>query len=311
MKREDNLRDTPPGGGWGESHKRFYSVSLCLCGFLLFSCGKEPPSPPKPPVAPPRVQEPEPGLPALAEVKFPEWSEVEDEAFLDLPRPAALEPLRWNFGPGERFGYEFTQTHQTRMESRSGGKTGMFQARERSRGTFEFIAGKDRTALVFLKFHTEESIRDGVPAPHEAIEKAPHSKYEAIAKEDGTAEIMKPPGRADAAFFFDALLALGDGERKLKDGWVRTKAAGFAKVGRYECVRLESEFEFAPSSKLGATLQRGRTVAWFAPRERRFARASAVVASSTRTMAQDKDGTWIVTLVDSSTLLRAKLLDGP
>ena len=324
MKEEENSRrgtetqsgffwgipPTPRGGRGGITRRRFFSATLSLCGCFLSSCGKEPPPPPPPP--PPAPAIPQPELPPVADATFPDWNEVEDETFLELPKPATLDPLRWNFAKGERFGYEFTQTHQSRMESRSGGTTGMFQARERSRGTFEFIAGKDRTALVFLKFHTEEAFRDGVPAPREAIEKAPQSKFEAIAKEDGSAEIVKPPGRSDATFFFDALLTLGDGERKLKDGWVRTKSAGFAKVGRYDCVRLESEFEFAPTSGLGATLQRGRTVAWFAPRERRFVRASTVAITSTRTKARSPEGgAWIVTLVDSRTLLRAKLLDTP
>jgi hypothetical protein len=244
-------------------------------------------------------------------VKFPDWSEVDDERFLDLPKPAESAPLRWNFGKGERFGYEVTQTIHQKMESRMGGKSGTLQARDRNQGTFEFTAGKDRTALVFLRFHTVESFRDGVQVPHSEIEKTPPTKIDAIAKEDGTVEIVKPPGRTDAAFFFDAFLALGDGKRPLRDGWVQTRASGFAKVGRFECVRLESEFEFAPASDLGATLQRGRTVAWFAPRERRFVRASTLVATSTRTRARDQDGAWIVTLVDSSTLLRAKLLDTP
>jgi hypothetical protein len=247
----------------------------------------------------------------VAEVKFPEWSEVEDESFLELPKHADLEPLRWNFSKGESFGYEVTQVIQQKMESRAGGKSGSLQARDRNRAMFTFKAGKDRTALVFLDFHTQESFRDGVQVPHAEIEKAPHSKFEAIAREDGTAEIMKPPGRSDAAFIFEALFALGEGERRLKDGWVRTKTAGFAKVGRYECLRLESDFEFTPSSPIDASLQRGRTVAWFAPRERRFVRASSVIATSTRTRAQDKVGAWIVTLVDSSTLLRAKLLETP
>ena len=305
-----------PPGGWGGFHRRrFFSVSLCLCGCFFFSCGKPPPAPPVV-IKPPRIVEPPPELPALADLAFPEWGETEEETFLPLPKPAAVGPLRWNFGPGERFGYEFSQRHHARMESRCGAKSGQFQADERSRGTFEFIAGKDRTALVYLKFHTEESSRDGVAAPREAIEKAPYSKYEAIAKEDGTAEIMKPPGRADAAFFFDALLALGEGERKLKDGWVRTRMAGSGKVERFDCIRLESEFEFAPTAApaatvQGGTLQRGRTVAWFDPLGRRFIRASALVVTSTRTRAQDKDGAWIVTLVDSSTLLRARLLDHP
>jgi hypothetical protein len=236
---------------------------------------------------------------------------VEDEAFLTLAPPSAPGELAWNFGIGERFGYDVSQVISQKLESRKGDSNGVLQARDRNRGTFEFIAGKDQTALVIIKFHTEESFRNGAAVPREEIQKASATKYEAIATEKGTAEIKQPPDRADALFFFDAFLTLSVGERKLKDGWVRTKAAGFAKVGRYECVRLESEFEFSPTLGIGATLQRGRTIAWFALRERRFAWATTEVNTSTRTKARDKDGAWIVSLVDSHTRIRARVIDPP
>lgn len=276
---------------------------------LLAACGKGSPPPPPPPPPPP-VQ-PEPDLPPLADVKFPDWADVDDEKFLELPEPPKAPDLRWDFSSGRRFGHEATQTTTQRIEQAKGGRTNSMQARDRNRGTFEFIAGKDRTALVLIRFHTEEAFRDGIAATREEIAKNPPTQFDAIAKEDGSAEIVKPPGRADALFFFDALLALREGERKLKDGWVRTRIAGYAKVGRYECARLESDFEFAPQASLGATLQRGRTIAWFALAERRFVRASSSVAQSTRTKARDKDGAWIVSKGDSISAIRAKLVENP
>ena len=295
----------PPGS---PSPLRFLWAALLGAG-VLGSCGKPPPPPRPPPPPPPALPRPE--LPPPADLKFPDWSEAEEETFLERPGPPPAEALRWNFGKGERFGYEVTQSISLRMETQSGGKSTELQARDRQRGTFEFIAGKDRTALVFLKFHTEESFRDGVQIPHAQLEKIPASQIDAVAQEDGTAEIKKPAGRSEAAFFFDAFLALGVGERKLSDGWVKTRTAGFAKVGRFDCVRLESEYEFTPSSKERATLQRGRTVAFFALDERRFVRASAQVATSLRTCDQDASGAWSVKRVDSRTFLRAKLLDTP
>jgi len=294
---------------WGERPKRnLFSVPLCLCGILLFSCGKEPPPAPPPPKAP---LQPEPDLPPVADVSFPDWAEVDEGKFLELPRPAEAPVLRWDFSPGRRFGYEAVQTITQRIENHKGAQSGTMQARDRNRGTFEFIAGQDRTAIVLIRIHTEEAFRNDVQASREEIAKSPATKIEAAAKEDGTAEIRKPPGRDDYLFFFDALLALVDGERKLKDGWVRTRVAGFAKVERYECVRLESEFEFTPKIPLGATLMRGRTIAWFALHERRFVRASSVIATSTRSKTKDQDGAWIVSKTDSSTILRLKLLENP
>jgi hypothetical protein len=281
--------------------------------FSLAACGKEPPPalPPPPPSPPIPAPGPEPELPPLADVKFPEWTEADDEKFLELPSPKTPATLQWDFSPGQRFGYEMSQSLTQRVENRKGGKSGAIQARDRNRGTLEFIAGKDRTALVFIKIHTEEAFRGEVQIPREELEKSPPSKIEAIAKEDGTAEIKKPPDRADAAFYFDTLLALGNGERKMKDGWIRTRAAGFAKVGRYECARLESEFEFSPKAGSGATLQRGRTIAYFALAERRFVRASTAVVTSSRLKALDKDGSWAVALGDSVTRIRVSLLENP
>jgi hypothetical protein len=281
---------------------------LCLCVFLL-SCGKElPPAPPPPPKAP---SAPEPELPPVADVHFPEWTEVDDEKFLELPKPAKPPLLQWDFSEGRRFGYEAVQTVTQRVEGRKGDKSGEIQARDRNRGTFEFIAGKDRTAMVLIRFHTEEAFRNDVQASREELSKSPPTKIDALAREDGTAEIKKPPGRDDYLFYFDALLAVGDGERKLKDGWIRTRQAGFVKVERYSCVRLESEFEFAPKIPMGATLMRGRTIAYFALDERRFVRASSRVATSTRTKMQDRDGGWVVSKTDSVTSLRLKLLENP
>jgi len=250
-------------------------------------------------------------LPPVADVAFPDWATIEDETFLEIPKPAKAPDLRWDFSPGRRFGHEMTQTITQRIEQQKGEKTVAMDARDRNRGTFEFLAGKDQTALVVLKIHTEEAFRNGIAATRAELDKNPPSRFDAVAKEDGTAEIKKPPDRADAAFFFDAVLAPAEGERKLKDGWVRTRAAGFAKVGRYECVRLESEFEFAPKAALGATLQRGRTVAWFALAERRFVRASSTVVTSTRTKARGPEGAWVVSKVDSRTAIRIKLVENP
>src|SRR5260221_14384821 len=88
-------------------------ISLVLA--LLLGCSKEEPPKPTPPPPPPVQVPPEPALPALAEVRFRDWSEVEEEQFLKLPDPAAAPDFKWDFTPGRRYGYDFSATLTQRI----------------------------------------------------------------------------------------------------------------------------------------------------------------------------------------------------
>src|SRR5438093_700346 len=89
-----------------------WGLGFWIWGFLFLfllifaGCSKE--DPPVPPPPPPKPAPPEPPLPALGDVKFRDWSEVDDEKFLDLPAPLAAPDLKWDFSAGQRYGYDFS-----------------------------------------------------------------------------------------------------------------------------------------------------------------------------------------------------------
>src|SRR6185436_9243758 len=139
---------------------------------LLLSCTPEdPPAPPPPPAA---VTPPPPALPLLGEVKFREWSDVDDEQFLELPAPPAPPELKWDFSPEKRYGYSFTESLSQRMVQEAKGRTATNTAREKNTGVFEFVAGRDRTALAGSKIQTQEaSVNDQAVARESFANKPP------------------------------------------------------------------------------------------------------------------------------------------
>src|SRR5262245_57100535 len=106
-------------------------ISVLLAAVLLAGCSKEdPPAPPPPPAKP---APPEPALPPLGEVRFREWSEVDEEKFLELPAPAAPAELKWDFSPGLKHGYDFSETISQRMLQEAAGKRAQNRSREKNR----------------------------------------------------------------------------------------------------------------------------------------------------------------------------------
>lgn len=274
---------------------------------LLAACGRQEPSPPAAAAAPP------PELPALAEVPFPDWAEVDPESFPPLEDPAgASEPLRWNFSPGLRLAYDFHQTLDQAVATSAGGRKHASRTRDRNEGVFEFAAGPDRIARVALRIRTVESFLDGRPVPNETVARRPPAVFECLLREDGRAEVARRSGTADAQIFFDALLAVAPGERRLPDGRVTTRRAGVFKVGPSRSARLETEFELAPSGPDGRTLLRGRAVGYFDLEGGRFVRASAAALTSARRRSRAPEGdAWILTHLDARTAFRLKLRDRP
>ncbi len=277
-------------------------VAANLLLALLASCGREDPPPPPPPSPSPP---PEPALPPTAGVPYPEWSEVDDEKFLPLPG-AEIPTLRWDFAAGRRAAYDFSQTLAQRSEYLLDGKSTVLESRERNRGTFDVAAGKDRTALVRIRIETEEQVVNGQPAPKE---KSVASLCEAILKEDGSAEVKQEKGRADARLFFEAILRIGAGRKGFDDGAVETRAAGRFKVERFDCVRLETEFEFKSKKPSEEAILRGRSVGYFAPAEGRLVRSSTAAVTSTRRNERNSKGEWVTTKIDATTLMRLKPLE--
>ena len=260
----------------------------------LLSCSPEEPPPPKP-------EEPPPELLSLGEVPFPEWEEIDDEEFKELNRPRPEEPLRWDFSGGRRYNYVFTQRISQVITHVKGEERGRITTRDRNRGVFEFVAGRERTALALIRIRTEEVTLNGQDQPPEVIKKAPPNKFQCVVQESGKAEVRGDKKRADADFFFDALLPLATGDRKVRDGSVNTSIAGVRKVGRFECARLETEFEFAPVTGSGRSLLRGRTISYFALAEGHFVRVRTTVVAGISTRVKERDGTWSRRLLRSDT----------
>lgn len=284
-----------------------------LAGFVLAcslsACAPDAP-PPAAAVAPPKVQPAPPPMPDLADLKFRDWSEVAPENHLEIAPPPGAETLSWRFEEARRFGYDYGETLTQKIHRTLGERSEEHLSREKNRGTFEFIGAKDRTALCRVKIQTSELFVDGQPAARPPHEENPESASEAVVEPDGTPDLKKAGGRADARFYLLTLLALRPGERELQHGQVRTRIAGARKVERWDCVRIESEFE---SRVEGARLRqvfKGRAVGYFCPAEGRFIRASAVVATSSRRLELTKDGAaWVVTRLDAVSQSRVTLLE--
>jgi hypothetical protein len=160
------------------------------------------------------------------------------------------------------------------------GKRASNAAREKNSGVFEFVAGRDRTALAGSKIQTQEASVNDQPVARESFASKPPSVSECILSEDGALESKVKQGLADARMYFQSLFALQPGTRELTPGTITTRLAGYYKVGRYECARLESEFEITTDKPSERILLRGRVIGYFALAERKFVRASAAVATS-------------------------------
>jgi len=282
-------------------------ASLVLI-FAALGCTPEDPPvlPPPPKAALPAA----PVLPPLGDVQFRDWIEVDDEKFIDLPAPASAPlNLKWDFSPEKRYGYTFTESLSQKFVREANGKRASNAAREKNSGVFEFVAGRDRTALAGSKIQTQEASVNDQPVARESFASKPPSVSECILSEDGALESKVKQGMADARMYFQSLFALQPGTRELTPGTITTRLAGYYKVGRYECARLESEFEITSDKPSERMLLRGRVIGYFALAERKFVRASAAVATSSRGAALSKENVWIASSLDAVTRYRVRLLE--
>jgi hypothetical protein len=282
-----------------------------VVGAILFFSGCSKDEPPALPTPPAKPAPPEPPLPALGDVKFRDWSEVDDEKFLDLPAPPAPPDLKWDFSPGRSLGYDFSETISQQMLQEANGKRAQNRGREKNRGLYEFVAGRDRTALARAKIQTQELFLNDQAAARESFAKKPASVLNCVVSEDGTTESGSAKAGMDDRMYVQALFAVRPGTRDLTPGKITTKLAGYSKVGRYECARLESEFEILTEKPSDRLLLRGRVLGYFALAERKFIRASAAVATSSRGNALAKEGVWITSSLDAVSTYRVRLLESP
>jgi hypothetical protein len=277
-------------------------ISLAALLLAVAGCGQD--------SAPPAPSGSEPELPPIGKVEPGGAFRIDEEKFPEVPVPADLKPLKWDFTPGRHHRYQVTQRLSQVTVAAVGGRRGVTRSQDRGAGYVEFVAKGDGTAAARVKIQTRESLIDGRPAPREAIEQRPPTQFECRIDEEG----VPPTGRlaagaSDPRVFLDAFLALQEGERKSADGTIRTRIAGCFKVDRFDCVRLEGEFEIAPALPSGRTLLRGRSVAWFALRERRFVRAGMVIAQAIRTKGRNEKGDWVTRSTDLETEVLLKLVE--
>jgi hypothetical protein len=284
-------------------------ISVVLAALLLSGCGKE--GPPAPPPTPAKPAPPEPPLPPLGEVRYRDWGEIDEEKFLELPAPGTPPKLEWDFSPGQKHGYSFSETISQRMLQEAAGKRAQNHSREKNRGVYEFAAGRDHTALARAKIQTLELYLNDQTASHESVSKKPPSVLDCVVNEDGTTQVASDKRAMDDRMYMQALFALRPGTRDLTPGRITTRVAGYAKVGRYECARLESEFEIATEKPSDRLLLRGRVLSFFALAERKFIRASVAVSTSSRGNALNRDGIWITSSLDAVTAYRVTFLEPP
>jgi hypothetical protein len=162
-----------------------------------------------------------------------------------------------------------------------------------------------------MKILTVEAFINDAKVPQDPEKKNQGSVSECVVSEDGTTEPVKTKGLADSRLYLQSLFSVQPGTHDLAPGRITTKLAGYYKVGRYECARLDSEFEMATEKPSERHLLRGRVVGYFCIAERKFVRASAAVASSTRANALAKENIWSTTLMDAVTQYRVKFLESP
>jgi hypothetical protein len=230
---------------------------------------------------------------------------------IEITPPANPAPLRWDFAEGKRHVYEFSQTLRQHFERELGDVRDVKRTRDRNRGIFQFAATRPGVARVTIKVETEEAWVNDEAVAKEVLQKRSAAKFECLLRDDGTPlEIRKLGEEAtDAEIFFDALLPIAPGEKKLKDGKANTTLTGYFKVERHECARLETVFEYAPRTEHGRSLMRGRTVAYFALQDRRLVRAQTTCSLSSRGRALDDKGRWVVNRLETETSFALKLIE--
>lgn len=290
----------------GRNSRFAASAWIPLLLLLAAGCGKEPP--PAPPDPAP-VQDPEPELPALGEVTVPK-GEIDAVPFTVLDPPATKPAFRWNFETGKQYVYAFTQTITQVTANVRGGEKKVIRTRDRNGGTFEFTAQKDGHARALMRIVPRESVVDGKPLPKEVVGARKPRVYDCTMRADGTAAVIRgkdPQVQEQAQSFFLVLLPIQPGEKAGSAARFKTRLDGWRKVRRWECARLVTEFELNPESASGKSLARGRTVAYFSPRDGCIVQAETVVAQATRVKTKDAEGRWITSAYDSVTVSRLKL----
>lgn len=294
-------------------------LCLLLCSFCV--CRK-PPSPPPPPESPP------PDLPPLPELSVAFRGDLDREP-TSPAEPAESASCRWNFAPGAKYFYAIDQTIVNDSQTKDRFGNSRIRTTARGEGRLELDGSPSRVARALYKMTLRESVVDGVPMTPEQLNRQPAAKVECAFREDGSIEQSKTlsGGDAQALEFLFALpgreLRSGETfERPYRTygtyrqtGTLSTKLTGFARVDRYRCARLETEFAMtlapAATDGSGTGKMRGHGVAYLAIPEGCFVRIDAAVsfayATRQKSTKPDRGDLWNVGTTESHTLIRARL----
>jgi len=247
---------------------------------LLAGCGKEPdrPTVPENGGGPPEI----PPLPAVQAAQ-PEWTRRESVTELE---PGGETAFAWNLADTAHFAYALVQHTQLASTATSKGQALEMKVRSKLDGYVEIVGGGNGRAELRYKRTLREQVQDGQAVPPAKINEDKPSLFQGILLEDGKIQsLSKLSGNAESPYL-DFLCALpskplspgGTSEVAVHfgtnvddygyHGRVVFRHAGRAKVGRRECVRLESvvDLELA-SPRAMETKGRlvGRVTAYFDP----------------------------------------------
>lgn len=283
---------------------------LFLLLLFPFGCRKEPP--------PPVPDEPTPEIPALPSLPIAFASQLDEENF--PPTEANAGEVKWDFAEGKRYDYVLQQDMLNYSTTSDRFGKSELRSRIRGEGILEMLAGATRVARAYYKLTIREYEVNKELVPSEQLNKQPPAKIEFVVSEDGTIREAKQHSGGETQVL-EFLLPM-PGERNVdwrgsyrQKGTIRTKIAGFAKVDRWVCARIESEFELdlEPLLEDGSGLgkMKGRTVGYFAVETGHFAAvrsAVSMVYHSRQKFAKPGEPVkWNVATLESHTLLQARL----
>jgi hypothetical protein len=267
------------------------------------------------------IDPPPPELPPLPVLRLA----FEDR--LDADPPPAAEPaaaaLRWDFSPGAKYVYRIDQSMANLSTARDPFGTQRLRSTLRGEGIFEIQAGRERTAKAWYKLSLKEWLQNDQP---QDINKQPPAKIEWTLREDGSVAESKSHSGGEAEgleFLFELPRGeLRPGSRTERPhrsvgtyritGTVATTLTGYARVERWTCARLVTEFSLVMGPPLddgnGAGSMIGKIVAYFG--DGRFVRVDGAISFVWHTRQHYRNPgerpRWNVGTLESHTLLQAR-----
>lgn len=258
-------------------------------------------------------EEPPPPLPPLPELALPE---IEPPSHVPLPDAPIPEALRWDLSAGRLHSYRLRQETSSTMTAAFRDQVEHRRAEMTEEGFADFRGLGNGAGRLEFKLALREYRVDG--APQNVNDMAP-AVFTAQVRSDGSfsgAAVLKgaiDPAVLDTIFWLPSApgapgaRAIDRPEmegRPAQKGTARTVAAGWAKIERYECLRLETDVDLELLQADGRGRLRSRIVAYFAPAEGRFVHIDAATVLCMRTRAKavhpGRPAVWSIGSLDAS-----------